>query len=398
MGVVTLGGWSLGLAFAVVFSMLVDFGKIIVELIGRSEPRAFRSEPEQVTAVVASRNGADELPATLASLGQQLSADRILVVDDASTDGTGDAARSRGVNVHRFKNSKGKASAINYAVHRVSTPLTLLLDDDTRLGTTRIPTSLITDEGFDAVAFHVLPDRRDRDGAKGGNFLGSLQRYEYGKSMAIGRRFHDVTESVSCVSGAVGLFRTADLDRFHHEHTCVFPGEDLQRTMIHLLNERKIVFADEPVWTVAPSTVGGWVRQRLFGWYPGTYHQIANFIRLLFRPRVAWRLRYEVLYNLYTVVSDPIKVLSIVMIAVTPGIRHWIVAMYLAYLSFEVYPWLMVTVPGERRRASLGVLLFYPIYGAINTVLRALAVVSWFWMRYVTGTMRPRRGPKDRLL
>ena len=139
-------------------------------------------------------------------------------------------------------------------------------------------------------------------------------------------------------------------------------------------------------------------RQRLFGWYPGTYHQIANFFRLLFHPRGAWRLRYEVVYNLYTVVSDPLKVLSIVMLAITPGMRHWIVVMYLAYLAFEVYPWLVVTVPGERRRAPFGVLMFYPIYGAINTVLRMLAVFTWGWMRYVTGDMRPKRGPKDRLL
>ena len=42
--------------------------------------------------------------------------------------------------------------------------------------------------------------------------------------------------------------------------------------------------------------------------------------------------------------------------------------------------------------------MFYPIYGAINTVLRMLAVFTWGWMRYVTGDMRPKRGPKDRLL
>jgi cellulose synthase/poly-beta-1,6-N-acetylglucosamine synthase-like glycosyltransferase len=395
-GVVTPGGWTSALVFAVLYCMLVDFAKIVVELIGRSEGRAFRSEPQHVTAVVASRNGATELPVTLHELREHLPAERILVVDDASSDGTGELARDRGCNVHRFQRSKGKASAINYSVHRVATPLTLILDDDTRLGGTRIPTSLITDDGYDAVAFHVLPDRRVRDGADGANFLGALQRYEYGKSMAIGRRFHDVTESVSCVSGAVGLFRTADLNRFHHQHTCVFPGEDLQRTIIHLLNNRKIVFADEPAWTIAPAHWGAWFRQRVLGWYPGVYHQIANFVRLLFRRPTAWRLRYEVAYNLYTVASDPLKTLSIVALAITPGMRHWIVVIYLAYLAFEIYPWLVVTVPGEKRRAPLTVLLLYPLYGALNTVVRMLSVATWFWMRYVSGVMRPRRGAQDR--
>src|SRR5262249_2539113 len=166
---------------------------------------------------------------------------------------------------------------------RVQTPLTLLLDDDTRLGGARIPTSLITEDDYDAVAFHVLPDRRSRAGARGNTFLGHLQRYEYGQSMEIGKRFHGGTQSVSCVSGAIGLFRTAKLNQYHHQHTGVFQGEDLQRTIIHLLNMDRIVFANEAVWTVAPSTIGEWLRQRLFGWYPGLYTQLPNVLRLMGR-------------------------------------------------------------------------------------------------------------------
>jgi len=89
--------------------------------------------------------------------------------------------------------------AINFGIHRVQTPLVLLLDDDTRIGDARIPTSLL--EHYDAAAFNVVPDRRSRYGPKGAGLISCLQRYEYCKSMEIGRRFQDGTASISCVSG-----------------------------------------------------------------------------------------------------------------------------------------------------------------------------------------------------
>ena len=392
-----LGGWTHNLVFVVLFCGLVDFVKLLVELLGRSPERRFRSDPTHVSAVIPSRNGARVLRETIGELRRIIPPGRIIVVDDASSDDTSQAAVELGCQVHRFEKGKGKAAAINYAVHRVRTPYVLLLDDDTRIGSARVPTSLLSDDGFDAVAFYVLPDRRDRDGARGNNFLGHVQRYEYAKSMEIGKRFHDVTQSVSCVSGAVGLFRTQDLDAFHHGHTGVFQGEDLQRTIIHLLHRRRIVFASESVWTVAPSTIGEWLRQRLFGWYPGLYHQFANFCRLLVRSGASWRLRYEMVYNLYTLVSDPLKTWSVVVLTLTPGLRWWAVVLYFSYLAFELYPWWVIRIPGSGRRAPIPVLLFYPIYGAANTVVRTLSLLPWFWFRFVTGSMRPRRGPKDRI-
>jgi cellulose synthase/poly-beta-1,6-N-acetylglucosamine synthase-like glycosyltransferase len=392
-----MGGISHDILFVVLFCALVDFVKLLIELLGRNEDRQFRSDASLVTAIIACRNGARELPGTIEELMRFLPPDRIIVVDDGSTDRTAEVARSLGCVVHRFEKGKGKAAAINFAVYRVKTPLTLLLDDDTRLGGARVPTSLISDDGYDAVAFYVLPDRRNRGGARGNTLIGHVQRYEYGKSMEIGKRFHDVTQSVSCVSGAIGLFRTDKLNAYHHQHTGVLQGEDLQRTIIHLLNRDRIVFANEPVWTVAPSNLGQWLKQRLTGWYPGAYHQLPNVLRLMFKPRVAWRLRYEMAYNVYTVVSDPFKTWSIIVIAITPGMQWWGAVIYLLYLSFELYPFAVVRSPGSRRRAPIVVLLLYPVYGAVNTVLRTLALPLWLWYRFVTGTMRPRSGPKDRI-
>ncbi len=391
------GSWPDHLVFVVLFCALVDFVKLLIELLGREQDRRFTSDLSLVTAVIACKNGEQVLPGTIADLIRYLPPGRILVVDDGSTDRTAEVAEKLGCQVHRFERSKGKVGAINYAIFRVKTPYVLLLDDDTRLGDAEIPTSLLSEDGCDAVAFHVLPDRRNREGAHGNNFVGALQRYEYGKSMEIGKRFHDVTQSVSCISGAAGLFKAKDLDALHHEHTGVFQGEDLQRTMILLLHGKRIAFANEPVWTVAPHRWGQWFRQRLTGWYPGSYHQLANMLRLMFARDSGWRLRYEMAYNVYTVISDPLKTWSILVILFTPGMRWWGLVLYLLYLAFELYPWWVIRQPGSRKRAPLGVLLFYPLYGALNTILRTLALGVWAWFRFVTASMRPRRGPKDRV-
>jgi cellulose synthase/poly-beta-1,6-N-acetylglucosamine synthase-like glycosyltransferase len=393
--------WLPPFLYVLIFCAIVDFAKIVIEITNRVAPRAWTSDPTLVTAVIPSRNGRAVIAKTIESLTRLLPPERILVVDDGSTDGTADIARALGCEVHRFERSKGKAGAINYAVYRVRTPYTLLLDDDTRLGDAELPTSLLDEppggSGYDAVAFHVLPDRRDREGARGNNFLGRVQRYEYGKSMEIGRRFHDATRSVSCVSGAVGLFKTRDLDELHHLHTGAFPGEDLQRSLIHLLNGREIVFVNQAVWTVAPWNVRQWLRQRLWNWYPAMYHSLFNFFRVLARRRLPFRLKYEMLYNLYTVISDPLKVWSVVMIVLTPGLLPWLLWIYLMYLLFELYPWLVVRVPKDNRRAPPGVWLAYPLYGGLNTLLRFASLFTWFWMRHVTGVMKPRRGREDRI-
>lgn len=377
--------------FVVGLFILVDALKVYLEIWNRPVRRSFTSDLGKVTALIPTHNGREVIKETVGDLIRAgLPRQQILVVDDGSTDDTHRILESLGVRFYRIPNM-GKVSAINFGIHRVQTPYVLLLDDDTRIGDAQIPTSLL--DHFDAAAFNVVPDRRDRHGPKGSGLVSCLQRYEYCKSMEIGRRFQDGTASISCVSGAIGLFKKERLQAFHHKHTGVFQGEDLQRTIIELLNEGNVVFVDETVWTVVPDRVGALARQRILYWYPAHYHLFFSYVRLLFGRLSRWRLRYEMLYNVFVVVTDPFRFWSLLMLFY---LKQWqaLGLIYALYLLLELYPFFIIQKKIDSGYKYL-VLALYPAFGLGNAALRTLSWFVWAYKRFVTGEMR-RKSEKNR--
>jgi cellulose synthase/poly-beta-1,6-N-acetylglucosamine synthase-like glycosyltransferase len=88
-----------------------------------------------LTVIIPAFNEAESLADTIQSLRAQTVRPReILVVDDCSTDATGEVARRLGVQVQRpERNTGSKAGAQTFALDRVTTPLVMALDADTML-------------------------------------------------------------------------------------------------------------------------------------------------------------------------------------------------------------------------------------------------------------------------
>lgn len=88
-----------------------------------------------VTVIVPAYNEMESIADTIQSLKMQtVPPEEIIVVDDCSTDGTGDVARLCGVTVIRPPSNTGsKAGAQNFALTMVETEFTMAIDADTTL-------------------------------------------------------------------------------------------------------------------------------------------------------------------------------------------------------------------------------------------------------------------------
>ncbi|HEX9215577.1 MAG TPA: glycosyltransferase family 2 protein [Gemmatimonadales bacterium] len=116
-----------------------------------------------VTVIVPAFNEAASVADTIRSLQAQTARPReIIVVDDCSTDGTGDAARALGVTVVRPPaNTGSKAGAQTFALRYVRTPLTIAVDADTVLAVDAIERLLpaFAQSRVAAACGFVLPQR-----------------------------------------------------------------------------------------------------------------------------------------------------------------------------------------------------------------------------------------------
>ncbi len=371
--------------------LLIDAVKIYVEIWQRPGVREFTTDLTKVTALIPTHNGSRVIGQTIQDLLKLgLPKERILVIDDGSADNTAAVVKAFGVRSYSIP-QMGKVHAIHFGLFRVETEFVLLLDDDTRVGNVRLPTSLVDQYG--AVAFMVLPDRRGRHGPRGQSFVSCLQRYEYAKSMEIGRRFLDATASISCISGAAGLFRKDRLIQLHHRHSGAFEGEDFQRTILEHLYGGQVAFVEEPAWTVAPDNIWRLLRQRVSFWYPAHYHMFFNYLKLLVKKGVPGRLRVEMAYNTVVVLGEPFRLWSLVMMAYYHMWEAFLL-LYALYLLVEIYPFLTVQRRMQTGKGP-GVLLIYPLYNILNLMLRVAAFPVWVWKRFITKEMKAKT-EKDR--
>lgn len=161
-----------------------------------------------VTVIVPAYNEAASIADTIRSLqAQTVRPEVILVVDDCSTDDTGEIARSLGVKVLRPPaNTGSKAGAQTFALRSVRTSLAMALDGDTVLAHDALERLLpaFDDPGVAAACAFVIP-RQVRSLWERGRYV------EYLFAFTFYKRIQEAYGRPLIASGCCSMYRTGDL-------------------------------------------------------------------------------------------------------------------------------------------------------------------------------------------
>ena len=187
------------------------FGEGIKWLLGLEERKKKTNTDLTVTVMIPAYNEADFIQETITSLQKQTyPIDRILVIDDSSTDGTGDIARASGAEVVRTSENRGtKAQAQDYGLLYVDTDLVINVDADTTLEKDAIEKLVpaFQDEEVAAVCGFVIPRKI--------NSIWERARFiQYLFGMSFFKQGQDLWNGILVASGCFSGFRTEVLKSF----------------------------------------------------------------------------------------------------------------------------------------------------------------------------------------
>lgn len=176
-----------------------------------------------LTVIIPAYNEAEFVGDTIRSLlAQTVPPDQIILVDDGSTDGTGDVGRRAGITVIRPPHNTGsKAGAQTFALPWVRTKLVMAIDADTTLEPTAVERLMrsFEDPGVGAACGFVLP-RRIKTLWERGRFVEYLFAFTFYKQV------QEYYRRPMISSGCFSMYRT-DLMRRHGG----WPGRTLAEDM-----------------------------------------------------------------------------------------------------------------------------------------------------------------------
>jgi cellulose synthase/poly-beta-1,6-N-acetylglucosamine synthase-like glycosyltransferase len=273
----------------------------------------------KVTVLIAGHNEEDSIERCVQALHEQSRPpDEIIVVSDGSADRMPEKLRDLQdagliTEGHSTQVRAGKSAALNLALSRATGDIVIIVDCDCTFDRHALRDILepFADPRVGAVAGNIVVRNASR------NLITAFQAIEYLISISQGKQASDLTDQVSCISGAFGAFRIQALRGVGGYDAG--GGEDLDVTLSLRKAGWKTVFASEALcYTDVPEKLGVLVRQR-FRWERDAVHlRYRKHSDLInpFSPRFSLReLTHEVdflVFNLGSAVFFPIYIVWLI--------------------------------------------------------------------------------------
>lgn len=369
-------GWVTGRKHATVREVKALAGPVRVRRLTKVAPhrRKNRGIPRKdpmrpvdgVTVVIPAHNEEEFIAATLTSIFAQTRVpDEVIVVDDGSTDRTGEIARSLGARVIRPDKRQGrKAAAVNVGLKHVRTQAVMIVDADTTLERHAI-NQLVGDleQGYDATCGTVQPADESSLWARG-------RALQYALARRLFKPMQRDLRAMLVLSGCVSVYRTDALRGIGglSDRTV---GEDLDATWELSVKGGSIGFAADAVaYTVEPPTFR-FYRGQIRRWASGLFQSLkVHRMRLGRRPGLAL-LVVAILVDLLT---TPIGLVLIPVLWVAGKASvWWLIApaiMYLITLSCGIAE--LGVRRAVRALPSFFVMIWTDLYFYLETFVREM--------------------------
>jgi cellulose synthase/poly-beta-1,6-N-acetylglucosamine synthase-like glycosyltransferase len=233
----------------------------------------------------------------LMHLDYPLSALRIFVVDDASTDATPEVVAAKVaeypgnvMHLRRDRGGEGKAATLNHGLDRVLADdwaqAILIIDADVIYEpvSLRRMTRHLADPEVGSVTAYI------KEGSRPGNYMTRFIGYEYIVASAAARRSQEVLGAIACLAGGAQLHSRENLEALGGRVDTGTLAEDTVTTFQTQLGGRRAIFEPHAVvWSEEPGTIGMLWRQRL-RWARGNIQVTRRFKGVWFRPQAGSRL------------------------------------------------------------------------------------------------------------
>jgi cellulose synthase/poly-beta-1,6-N-acetylglucosamine synthase-like glycosyltransferase len=330
-----------------------------------------------VSILVPAFNEAEVIAKALSSLsGGDYPSHEVIVVDDGSTDGTGELVEGLGlpgVRLVRQPNS-GKAAALNAGLAVAKGEVIVTVDADTVFeeDTLRRLVEPFADPGVGAVAGNTKVGNR-----KG--LLGTWQHIDYVTGFNLDRRLYVVLQAMPTVPGAVGAFRREAIEVGGGFSPATL-AEDTDLTITIGRAGWSVAYVEDARgWTETPSTLAGLWRQR-YRWSYGTMQAVWKHRSALWRREpgkvgrrgLPYLILFQIALPLLAPAIDIFALYGVVFLDPLPVLGFWL-AFNLLQLAQSVYAF---RLDGERLRPLWALPLQQFVYRQLMYLVVIQSVIS----------------------